>query len=163
MEQEEFKKSILPLRNQLLSYAVHILEDPEEAADITQEVFLKLWHMREELARYESVPALATRITKHLCLNRIKVRNREWDTDRIDTHENRNPYLQLEQKDSLEHVIRIIDQLPGLQQSILRMKHVEELEIDEISEITGATPEAIRMNLSRARKRVKEIFFKMQS
>ncbi len=40
---------------------------------------------------------------------------REWDSDRIVLSESYTPYLELEQKDSLEHVNRIIDQLPGLQ------------------------------------------------
>ena len=70
---------------------------------------------------------------------------------------------QLEQKDSLEHVMRLINKLPGLQQTILRMKHVDGFEVEEIAGLTGSTPEAVRMNLSRARKRVREQFFKMQT
>ena len=73
------------------------------------------------------------------------------------------PYTQLEQKDSLEHVMRLINKLPGLQQTILRMKHVDGFEVEEIAGLTGSTPEAVRMNLSRARKRVREQFFKMQT
>ena len=36
-------------------------------------------------------------------------------------------------------------------------------EVEEIAGLTGSTPEAVRMNLSRARKRVREQFFKMQT
>jgi len=162
MEQEQFKHSILPLRTKLMSYANHLLNDSDEASDIVQEVFLKLWFMRGELKRYDNITGLAMQINKHLCLNRIKVMQREWDRDRIAVSDTYTPYLELEQKDSLEHVIRIIDQLPGLQQSILRMKHIDGLEIDEIASLTGSNPEAIRMNLSRARKRVRELFFKIQ-
>ena len=162
MEQEQFKHSILPLRTKLMSYAIYMLNDSDEASDIVQEVFLKLWFMRDDLKRYDNVAGLAMQINKHLCLNRIKVMQREWDGDRIFQSETYTPYVELEQKDSLEHVNRIIDQLPGLQQSILRMKHIDGLEIDEIASLTGSTPEAIRMNLSRARKRVRELFFKIQ-
>ena len=45
----------------------------------------------------------------------------------------------------------------------LRMKHVDGFEVEEIAGLTGSTPEAVRMNLSRARKRVREQFFKMQT
>ena len=41
------------------------------------------------------------------------------------------------------------------------MKHVDGYEVEEIASLTGSTPEAVRMNLSRARRRVKELFFKM--
>jgi RNA polymerase sigma-70 factor (ECF subfamily) len=42
------------------------------------------------------------------------------------------------------------------------MKHVDGFEVEEIAAITGSAPEAIRMNLSRARKKIREIFFNME-
>jgi len=118
--------------------------------------------MRDELKNYVSVDALSVTMTKHLCLNRLKVNQREReDLDgRVLADESLSPAEQLEQKDSVEQVMRIIDRLPDLQQAVLRMKHIEGLEIEEIAALTGSAPDAIRMNLSRARKKVKEIFFK---
>ena len=162
MEQEQFIQEVVPLRKQLLKYAQRFLENPDDAEDIVQEVLLKLWFMRESLTGYESVPALSIQITKHLCLNRLTAHAYRWDQlDSISVEsEMPSPYTQLEQKDSVEQVMRIVDRLPGLQQTILRMKHIDGFEIDEIAEITGSRPEAVRMNLSRARKTVKELFFK---
>lgn len=164
MEQEQFKKEVLPSRGKLLSYARRLLDDSEEAEDVIQEVFLKLWYMRNELGHYHNIMALSVQITKHLCLNRIKVceRKQEALSDTFFVSDLPTPYMQLEQKDSVEQVMRIIDRLPGLQQTILRMKHVDGLEVEDIAQLTGSTPEAIRMNLSRARKRVKELFLKIQ-
>ena len=165
MEQEQFIQEVVPLRKQLLKYAQRFLENPDDAEDIVQEVLLKLWYMRESLADYKSVPALSIQITKHLCLNRLTAHVYRWDQlDSISVEsEMPSPYAQLEQKDSVEQVMRIIDRLPDLQQTILRMKHIDGLEIDEIAGITGSRPEAVRMNLSIARKTVKEHFLKKQS
>lgn len=165
MEQEQFKKEVLPLREKLFGYARRLLDNPDDADDIMQEAFLKLWYMRRELDYYKNVMALSTQITKHLCLNRLKARERmEGEVNEgLFICDNLTPYSQLEEKDDLEHVMRIMSHLPGLQQTILRMKHVDGFEVEEIAELTGSTPEAVRMNLSRARKRVKEQFFKMQS
>ena len=152
------------MRSQLLFYARRFLASPEEAEDVIQEALLKLWYMREKLAGYENIPALAVQITKNLCLNRLKAhsyRQEELDSVSIES-EMPSPYTQLEQKDSVAHVMKIIDRLPDLQQNILRMKHIDGFEIDEIVSLTGSKPEAVRMNLSRARKKVKELFFKMQ-
>lgn len=164
MEQKQFKQDVLPLRGKLLIYAQRILNDTDDAEDVIQEVYLKLWYMRSELASYNSIQALSIQITKHLCLNRIKVRERAQDG--LETvwlkSEEPEPDALLEQKDAMAHVMRIIDQLPNLQQAILKMKHIEGLEVEEIAGITGCKPEAVRMNLSRARKKVKELFFKMQ-
>lgn len=76
MEQEQFKKEVLPLREMLFGYARRLLDNPDDADDIMQEVFLKLWYMRRELDYYKNVMALSTQITKHLCLNRLKARER---------------------------------------------------------------------------------------
>lgn len=163
MEQEQFKKEVLPSRGKLLSYARRLLDDSEDAEDVIQEVFLKLWYMRDELEHYHNIMALSVQMTKHLCLNRIKAceRKQEELSDTFFVSDSPTPYKQLEQKDSVEKVMRIMDKLPGLQQTMLRMKHVDGLEVEDIAQLTGSTPEAIRMNLSRARKRVKELFLKM--
>ena len=165
MEQAQFIKEIVPLRERLIVYAERLLENKSDAEDIIQEVFLKLWLMRDELKNYDSVDALLVTMTKRLCLNRLKVYQREQEdlNGLVFIDEMPSPYTQLEQKDSVEQVMRIIDRLPDLQQTILRMKHIDGLEIDEIAGITGSRPEAVRMNLSRARKTVKEHFFKKQS
>ena len=165
MEQEQFIQEILPLRKQLLVYALRFLEIPEDAEDVIQEVILKLWYMREQLAGYENIPALSVQITKRLCLNRLKaLSHRHEELENVSCEcERSTPYTQLELKDNVMHVMQIIDRLPDLQQSILRMKHIDGFEIDEIAEITGSRPESVRMNLSRARKKVKEMFFKIQT
>ena len=163
MHQEQFKKEVLPLRHKLLLFARHMLCNEEEAEDIIQEVYLKLWYMHEDLSSYHSIMALAKLMTKNLCINRIRVRGRS--SEGIDEHLMLNkepePDVQLEQKDCVEHIMRIIERLPGLQQTILRMKHVDGFEIAEIAELTGSNPEAVRMNLSRARKKVRDIFLKL--
>jgi RNA polymerase sigma-70 factor (ECF subfamily) len=164
MEQEQFIREIVPLRKSLLTYAGrHIQGGEDEAEDVVQEVLLKLWDMRCELLRYENIPGLAFRITKHLCINRLKVRERygqapnEW----IAGGETDSPYRRLEQKDQVEHLGQIIDRLPPLQQAVLRMRHMDGLEVEEIAGITGCRADAIRANLSRARKKVKELFFSL--
>ena len=156
-----FKAEILPLRGRLFSYAVRMLGNSDDAEDIVQEVFLKLWFMRSELYRYNSVAALSYMITKNLSLNHIKTtrRKREKLSEISVLGENPSPDLQLQNKESLRSVMSIIDKLPCLQQAVIKMRHLEGMEIAEIAQLTGSSPEAIRMSLSRARKQIKELFF----
>jgi RNA polymerase sigma-70 factor (ECF subfamily) len=72
--------------------------------------------------------------------------------------EARLPDSLLEVKEVQEAIRRIIAMLPPLQQRILQMKDLEGYETSEISEITGIAPEAVRNNLSRARKRTRELY-----
>lgn len=164
MQQEEFKKEVVPLRGRLIAVARGILGDPNDAEDAVQETFLKLWHIKEQLQQVRSIEAMSVQITKNICLNRLNVLKRQTGKQIEDLHmtDHATPYSRLEASDNLERTMRIIDRLPDLQQAILRMKHIEGMEVEEIAELTGSNPEAVRMNLSRARRRVKEIFLKTE-
>lgn len=73
------------------------------------------------------------------------------------------PDQDLQEKDDAAQVMKIIEQLPSLQQAILKMRHVDDLDMDEIAELTGSSIEAVRVTLSRGRKRVRELFLKREN
>lgn len=160
MDQEKFKKETLPLRTKIISFAEKMLDNKADAEDVSQEVYFKLWFMREQLDMVDDIQALALTITKNLSLNMLKKRDRE--NGELDVHcesPDFSPLQMLEQQDENALFMRIIEQLPFLQQSVVRMKHINGLETEEIAEITGCSQEAVRMNLSRARKKIKELYF----
>ncbi|WP_080905343.1 RNA polymerase sigma factor [Parabacteroides sp. Marseille-P3160] len=162
MELEAFKITVLPLRKKMLDYSLRWVA-PADAEDIVQEAFLKLWSIREKLDAYRSVEALAIQVTKHLAIDKLRGR-KHWVEESEGAHilsDSHTPEEQLEERDAVARVRRIIEALPGLQQTIIRMKDIEGYELAQIAEITGTQVEAVRSNLSRARKRVREQFLQM--
>ena len=163
MEKERFVREVLPLRGKLSAYARRFLQDPDEAEDIVQEVYLKLWSIRDNLEQYYSIEAFSMRITKNLSLNRLKIRQRNSSISDFEVAgDSPDPQRLLEYQDGSRQISEIIHTLPDTQQAVLRMKHLDGLETSEIAEITGSNIEAVRVNLSRARKKVKELFLKIQ-
>lgn len=163
MELETFKMTVLPLREKLLNISRKITEDRADAEDIVQEAFLKLWYIREKLDGYNSVEALAIQVTKNLSLDKLRTRHPEGPdigTLSLDSG-GRSPADLLEQREAVNCIRQLIGQLPSLQQTIIRMKDVEGYELSEIAEITGTQVEAVRVNLSRARKKVREQFLQL--
>ncbi len=160
MDQERFKKEVIPLRGRLSTLSARMLDDDQEAQDVVQEILLKLWAMRTRLDELGSIPAFAVRMTKNACLNRLRARKRSTPVTEQIAAEALSPHRQLENKENLERTIRIIDALPPVQRAILRMKHIDGLEVEEIVALTGSNSDAVRMNLSRARRAVKERFMK---
>ena len=162
MSSELFKKEILPLRHQLFRVSLRMLDDSEDAEDAVQEVLLKLWSKRDALAACDNPAAFATTVTRNHCLDKLKLKK---ETETIDNHyavvARDNPHLQLERKNTEQTLKHIIGTLPQLQQLIITMKDIEEYEVDEIAEITGTSAEAVRVNLSRARKKVREEYIKL--
>ena len=162
MELETFKITVLPLREMLINISWRMIEDRSDAEDIVQETFLKLWQIREKLDGYNSVEALAVQVAKNLALDKLK-QHRPEGTDiallSLDSG-TRNPAEELEQHGTVARIRWLISKLPSLQQTIIRMKDVEGYELAEIAEITGTQVEAVRVNLSRARKKIREQLMK---
>lgn len=162
MELKKFKITVIPFREKLLNYSLKLTEDRADAEDIVQEAFLKLWYMRDKLDSYRSVEALAMQVVKNLCIDLLRGRKTNIDAGVLDFRSGSdNPELQMERKDAAQCVRLLIEALPSLQRTIIRMKDIEGYEIDEIAQITGTNTEAVRVNLSRARKKVRDGFLKL--
>ena len=162
MELKEFKITVLPLRPKLLNYARKLTDEPEDAEDAVQEVLIKLWNKRLELEQYRSIEAFAMTLTHNICIDMWRCKRN--DTLSLDIVQAASPIgtpeRLLEIKDEIRLMHEIIDSLPNLQRTIMRMKDIEGYETDEIAEITGCGPEAIRSNLSRARKKVRDVYLR---
>lgn len=160
MDAAEFKKVILPMGRKLLHYAFHLLQDNGEAEDAVQEVVLKLWKIRDSLENYNSLEALAMKITRNWCLDRLKSKKPvyiEAYRSMYDRQsEENNPYKLLEQTDKLNLLYRVMGQLPDQQKQVIQLRDVEGLEFEQISEIMDMNINALRVNLSRARNKIRE-------
>jgi RNA polymerase sigma-70 factor (ECF subfamily) len=99
-------------------------------------------------------------MTHHLCMDMWRAKRPDTlSLDRVQAPTpSATPERLLEEKDEFRLMREIIDSLPTLQRTIIRMKDIEEYETEEIAEITGCNAEAIRSNLSRARKKVREVY-----
>ena len=162
MELNAFKISVCPLREKLLAQARRLTGSEEDAEDIVQEVLLRLWSKRMELDRCASIEAFATTVTRNDFIDWMRTSHTS-DSDLSEgtlQSDGQTPESLLEAKDEMQLVERIIRSLPPLQQAILRMKDVEGYETEEIAQVTGCNAEAIRSNLSRARKRMRDIYLK---
>lgn len=160
MEQHKFEIEAKRMRPALLRMALRYLENPDEAEDVVQDALLKLWFLRDRLDQYRSVDALAIIIIKHLCINRLRgIRIVKVELEQgISIVGGENPEMKLVEEENMQEILEVINTLPDLQQAILRMKHLEGFEVEEIARLMGSTPVAVRTNLSRARKKVREQF-----
>lgn len=162
MELEEFKITVLPLRDKLLNYARRMTDCAEDAEDAVQETLLRLWNRRGELEGCRSVEAFAMTVVRNLCMDLWRTDKENQTLDNLQIADAAvTPEQLLEQKDGQCLMDRIVGSLPPLQQTVMRMKDFEGYETEEIAAITGCSHEAVRSNLSRARRRVRDIYLKL--
>jgi RNA polymerase sigma factor (sigma-70 family) len=162
MDLREFKIKVFPLKNKMFRLAHQMLDDAEDARDTVQDAFIRLWNIREKLDQYRSVEALAVVTTRNLCLDRIK--SKKQMTGRIENHKDEVEEALNESKQDLSDVVKkikeIIRTLPDQQKTIIHLRDIEGFEFEEIAQILGMNENAIRVNLSRARKKIREILLK---
>ncbi len=169
MKSSEFKSMVIPLSSRLYRLAFSLLNNREEAEDTVQEVYLKLWKMRDDLGKYNSVEALCVRITRNLCLDQLRRRKtgREVEeqeakalkTKEMDSTMN-DPYTAMQDNERKEIMGRLINQLPEPQRSLVHFRHIEGKEYSEIEALMNMKENAIRVSISRARKQLKEMLQK---
>ncbi|MCX6247866.1 MAG: sigma-70 family RNA polymerase sigma factor [Bacteroidetes bacterium] len=161
MDLRDFKIQVFPLKDKLFRLAKRLLNDPEEAQDIVQEAFIKLWNRRETLNEYRSVEALAVVTTRNLCLDKLKAK--KYPAESIDRLKADIPDMgsDLEKDKELialtDKIKEIIGTLPEQMKTIMQLRDIEGYDFEEIAEVLGMNENTIRVNLSRARKKVREI------
>ena len=161
MEQKEFETLIRRIRPRLHQEAFRYLLDSDEAEDVTQETVLKLWAMRQDLSMYHSIEALAIVMTRRIALTRKRTKTvplADWQKKEI--KENNTPETTVISQEEEDRLLRLMSVLPDTQQAVLRMKHFDGLETSEIAHIIGYSEESVRQNLSRARRKIMQMFIK---
>ncbi|MDO6471962.1 RNA polymerase sigma factor [Maribacter sp. 1_MG-2023] len=158
MKQAEFLNTVLPFKDKLFRMAKRLLVSTEEAEDATQEILIKLWSKKNKMDSYNNVEAFAMTMTKNFCLDRLKSKQ-AGNLKLVHTnYTDASTSLQneLEAKDSISWVERIMEELPEQQKMVLQLRDVEQYEYEEIEKLLDMKPTAIRVALSRARKTVRK-------
>ena len=162
MDSNTFSNKILIFSDRLYRMANSILMDEETAKDCVQDIYVKLWEKRNQLNKVENLSSFVMKSMRNLCLDKLR-KNREIDLktakcelnpDQVSLQEN------LEQKDMTKLIIQYINQLPELQRTIIRLRDVEGFEIKEIAYITSSNENAVTVNLSRARTKIRNAIIK---
>ena len=138
-----------------------MLNNREEAEDCVQEILIKLWTKRESLAAINNLQAFSLQMTRNLCLDKLKSRRHfinEIEDEVILSDVNLQGDIEL--RDVLHKMNKIILRLPEQQRTVLHLRNIEDLEMEEIAEITGINIAHLRVILSRARIAVREMYEK---
>ena len=158
MQQKEFLNLVMPFKDKLFRLAKRLLVSREEAEDATQEILLKLWSKNETMGRYKSVEAFAMTMTKNFCLDRLK--SKQASNLKIVhsnyTDSNSSLQNQVEAKDSVDWVSKIMEDLPEQQKIIVQLRDIEDYDYSDIAKMLDMNETAVRVNLSRARKTIRE-------
>ena len=168
MKKISFQNDVLPLKNKLFRLALRITLNREEAEDVVQDTMIKVRNARERWQELDSIEANSLTIARNLSLDRIKKMDNQNDsleeqtTERLDETSS-TPSERMIQKDKLNIVRNIINELPEKQRSCLQLRDIEGKSYKEIADILSITEDQVKVNIFRARQTVKQKFQQFDS
>ncbi|MBN2414708.1 RNA polymerase sigma factor [bacterium] len=152
----------LATRYEALAYriAFRMLRDGDDAADIVQEAFLRIWRHRRSLHPRRTFSTWLYRIVINLCLDRLKsahYRLRLAHHPLPDTPDPAGgPESLLTGKEIQRHIHEAAAALSPVQKSVFVLRDLEGLSIKEVAGILGTGTGAVKTNLYLARKQIRE-------
>ncbi len=148
-------------RSYALRLAYRLLGRKEEAEDIAQEAFIRIWN---NLSRFDHQKKFTTwlyTIVSNLCMDRLRARQREEAR-----FERMNPgsadaasadVVDLSAKELAEIVVSIARRLPPQQRLVFTLRDIEDLSVGEVEAITRLPARIVKANLYYARRAVREL------
>ncbi|MBY0435566.1 MAG: sigma-70 family RNA polymerase sigma factor, partial [Cyclobacteriaceae bacterium] len=108
MDLETFQNLVFPVKNKLFRFAYRLLGSSDDAKDVVQEVFIKVWNGREQLNEIQNLEAWCMRITKNMSLDRLRQQQRR-PTDPLENgmsvhHETMSPLEKTEMGESMKRI-----------------------------------------------------------
>ena len=161
-----FETLVKRYRKPLINMIYRFLGEPMEAEDLAQEVFLKVWGMKDKYKPKGKVASLFYAIAKNLCMNRLRekkkakissfedLRGMESKIVSLSSQETRADKI-VEQKDLQQFIKTIIQSLPENQKLAIILREYQDLSYAEIAKIMNCSVKSVEAYLYRARETIK--------
>ncbi len=162
-EEEFFETLISRYKNLVYSIILKMINDAEEANDLAQEVFIKVYRNLDKYSNEFKLSTWITRITtNHIIDYRRKKKCETVPIDDVvyDTGTNDSPeseYIKKEQKLNLE---RLVGELPEMYKIPIVLYHQKGLTYQEIADVTNQSLSKVKNRIFRGRKLLKNGFLK---
>lgn len=166
-EEEAFRQLVEKYQRRVLSLVFHLVRQPNEVEDLTQEVFVKIFRAIRSYNFRASFGAWVSRITVNHCYDYLRRQRSSHLTYYWQLPEERRQMLEagvtphhddgptLEDDAVVKDLVgKLLDRAPAEDRIVLVMKEVENLSVEEIGEILNWTVSKVKVRLHRARKRM---------
>ena len=161
-----FRTVVQNCQGMVYSLSLKMLADIEEAKDVVQDTFIKVW---QNISSYDDRYSFNTwiyTIASRVCLDRLRKVRPLGPADADErvfeqVADDRDPERQLESSEWVSVVKVMANELSGKQKLVFTLSQLEGLETEQIMEITGLDADQIKSNLYAAKKNIRERLIKM--
>ncbi len=160
MATENFKHLVLAHYGSMYRVAYSILRDSDDAQDAVQDAVAAMWAKRSMLSGIDNYESFCVKAVKNRCIDMLRTRASRMEMTDGEPGEEETGCLsaEIEARDTLSVVRTLVEKLPPLQQEVIKLRSEADCDLQEIAAITGVSHENARTLLSRARRRLKELY-----
>ena len=154
----------MPFHRRLYRVGYHLTGNAQDAEDLLQDTYLKLWQKRDDLREEAMTEAYLVTLMQNLF--RDKRRLKRIDTsedieDHADPPDEQSLSQTIEAKDEAQQMGVLMDQLPERDSTILKMHLVEDMSYEEIERDTGLSQGNLRIIIMRTKQKLKQQYLKL--
>lgn len=158
MKTDNLTSSYLALRDKLHRSALGFLKNDEDAKDALQDTFFNLWRSGDTESEPEARNKLFT-VLRNICIDRLR-KPRTVPIDKIDTEGMESSPVEFEEMEKYESLLT--SGLTDIQKQIYSLVTHKGWEYDKIATRLKMSVEAVRMNMSRARKKIRDNYKQLE-
>lgn len=152
MKKDILTSSFLDIRGKLHRIAMRLLQNDEDAKDALQDTFEKLWTKEEVESNAEARNKLV-HVLRNTCIDRLRTRH----TVPLESAEKEfERGYEIPTEDMKRYEKLILKGLTDSQMNIYSLITHDCLEYEEVARLLHTSVESVRMNMSRARRRIRE-------
>ena len=165
-----FEQIVLQTERAVYNLALSIVKKKEDAEDVTQETYLRLWRVASELKLEGSLKLYILKAARNLALDLIRKNSRmdeidtvildsdgEFEIDIADDSPDSRPDASYLRKVEKETVLQSIEELPSAAREMIVLRDIEGLSYAEIGAMLGIAEGTLKSKLFRARERLRKI------
>lgn len=159
IHEQLFNSLFQEYEGKLFLFVIKVLHSEELARDLVQDVFLKLWTIRDQLPDMDNAGAYLYRMAENrvydylrAAASRADLRNQLWE--QMQQHTQETPAFNLEVKEYDQVIRRAIDQLPEQRRAIYLMNKQEGMKYKEIASELNISPHTVRNQLTEAFRQI---------
>jgi RNA polymerase sigma-70 factor, ECF subfamily len=170
-DQAAFEEMIRLTHASVYSLALRIVGNPEDAAEVSQETYLRLLRVIKQFRGDSKFSTWLYRVTSNVAITFLRKRSRRRpevsmateDWEALPAPASMDPVARAEQRSLKDRLESAIASLPEEYRAVVVMKDVYGLSFEEIARELRINEGAARVRLFRARRRLKNLLFEERS
>ena len=164
MDAREFKQRFMPFHRRLYRVGYHLTGNAQDAEDLLQDTYLKLWQKRDDLREEAMKEAYLVTLMQNLFRDQRRLKRIDTSEDiedHADPPDEQSLSQTIEAKDEAQQMGVLMDQLPERDSTILKMHLVEDKSYEEIERDTGLSQGNLRIIMMRTKQKLKQQYLKL--